>query len=96
MKNGFVPLILAILFAGGCVKESSGDGTCGGYNLVFFYPGNGTTDIFPSKIDHVRMLVYDFTGRLVVDRGIERESLEEYRGGGTRPSVRRLYRGMLG
>ncbi|MCD8071779.1 MAG: FimB/Mfa2 family fimbrial subunit [Alistipes sp.] len=79
-KARLLPLLFVVIFAAGCVGESYDECDTGGYNLVFYYPGNGTSDIFHSKIDHVRMLVYDSAGYMVDDSEIDRESLEQYQG----------------
>ena len=50
-------MIVTLPLAGGCIRENMDD--CKGkVTLRFRYVGDGTTDIFPEKIEHVTMYVY--------------------------------------
>lgn len=79
-RTGLFAALLACLLAG-CVKENLDDCPAeGGYGLVFYYPGNGTTDIFREKIGSVDVYFYDMDGREVLARVLSEAELDRYQG----------------
>lgn len=73
-------LIAALPLMSGCIKENRDD--CKGkVTLRFRYVGDGTTDIFPDKIEHVTMYVYSAAdGSLVATQKYDDNALDAYQG----------------
>lgn len=73
-------LAVALPWLSGCIKENRDD--CKGKVVLRFrYVGDGTTDIFPDKIDKVTMYVYSTaTGALVGTFEYDKSALEILQG----------------
>lgn len=73
-------MIVTLPLAGGCIRENMDD--CKGkVTLRFRYVGDGTTDIFPEKIEHVTMYVYSIAdGSLVAEQRYDDNALTAYQG----------------
>lgn len=84
MRKLYIYLLLSIIvalpLASGCIKENRDD--CKGkVTLRFRYVGDGTTDIFPDKIEHVTMYVYSLAdGKLVAVQKYDDSALNAYQG----------------
>ncbi len=66
MKNRYVISVLAaFVLLSGCIMEDRSDCTCD-VLLSFVYTGDGSTDIFPEKIDKVNLYVYSADGHELV------------------------------
>ncbi|MCD8185909.1 MAG: FimB/Mfa2 family fimbrial subunit [Rikenellaceae bacterium] len=72
--------LLAFLCGASCIREDRSDCPEPGYRVTFYYPGNGDTDIFPEKIDHLLLYVYDAAGDLVDSRSLSRQALALFQG----------------
>lgn len=73
-------MIVTLPLAGGCIRENMDD--CKGkVTLRFRYVGDGTTDIFPEKIEHVTMYVYSIAdGSLAAIQKYDDNALAAYQG----------------
>lgn len=73
-------MIVTLPLAGGCIRENMDD--CKGkVTLRFRYVGDGTTDIFPEKIEHVTMYVYSIAdGSLAAIHKYDDNALAAYQG----------------
>lgn len=73
-------MIVTLPLAGGCIRENMDD--CKGkVTLRFRYVGDGTTDIFPEKIEHVTMYVYSIAdGSLAAIQKYDDKALAAYQG----------------
>lgn len=73
-------MIVTLPLAGGCIREIMDD--CKGkVTLRFRYVGDGTTDIFPEKIEHVTMYVYSIAdGSLAAIQKYDDNALAAYQG----------------
>lgn len=73
-------LLMVLPFLTGCIKEDLDD--CKGkVSLHFRYVGDGTTDIFPSKIEKVTLFVYTADGNhLVTQTEYDKDKLSSYQG----------------
>lgn len=73
-------MIVTLPLAGGCIRENMDD--CKGkVTLRFRYVGDGTTDIFPEKIEHVTMYVYSIAdGSLAAIQKYDDNALTAYQG----------------
>ena len=72
--------IVTMSLATGCIKENMDD-CMGKVTLRFRYVGDGTTDIFPEKIEHVTMYVYSKAdGSLVDEIRYDDKALDAYQG----------------
>lgn len=73
-------MIVTLPLAGGCIRENMDD--CKGkVTLRFRYVGDGTTDIFPEKIEHVTMYVYSIAdGSLAAIQKYDDNTLAAYQG----------------
>ena len=84
MRKLYTYLLLSIIvtlpLAGGCIRENMDD--CKGkVTLRFRYVGDGTTDIFPEKIEHVTMYVYSIAdGSLAAIHKYDDNALAAYQG----------------
>lgn len=81
MRIKHIALLALVLGAlAGCIREDRDD--CkGDITLRFRYDGDGTTDIFPAKIDRVRMYVYSASDNLLAgEYTYDRQALTEYQG----------------
>lgn len=73
-------LAVALPWLNGCIKEDRDDCT-GKVVLRFRYVGDGTTDIFPDKIDKVTMYVFaTANGALVGTFEYDKSALEAFQG----------------
>ena len=74
-------MIVTLPLAGGCIRENMDD--CKGkVTLRFRYVGDGTTDIFPEKIEHVTMYVYSIAdGSLAAIQKYDDNALAAYQAG---------------
>ena len=73
-------MVVTLPLAGGCIRENMDD--CKGkVTLRFRYVGDGTTDIFPEKIEHVTMYVYSIAdGSLAAIQKYDDNALAAYQG----------------
>mgnify|MGYP002438551860 FL=1 len=73
-------MIVTLPLAGGGIRENMDD--CKGkVTLRFRYVGDGTTDIFPEKIEHVTMYVYSIAdGSLAAIQKYDDNALAAYQG----------------
>ena len=73
-------LLMTLPLLSSCIKEDLDD--CKGkVSLLFRYVGDGTTDIFPEKIDKVTLFVYTADGsRLVEQHEYDKQDLSSYQG----------------
>ncbi len=77
MRKAFILYILILLPVTGCIKESLDD--CGTI-LYFSYPGDGTKDIFPQKIQKVNLYIYNNNNACVQRAVLNRKELNHQHG----------------
>lgn len=68
----------AIVMLTSCIKESYDD--CERCKITFSYVGDGTTDIFPQKVNGVSLYVYDEQDNCLMTRSLDKSALEQYQG----------------
>ncbi|MCD7930033.1 MAG: FimB/Mfa2 family fimbrial subunit [Tannerellaceae bacterium] len=83
MKKWWVNILFLwgmLILAPGCIKENFDDCFQGPYEIYFLYNGNGTTDIFNSKIETVLLYVFDTDGGYVDRYAVSKAALHEFQG----------------
>lgn len=83
MKKWWVNILFLwgmLILAPGCIKENFDDCFQGPYEIYFLYNGNGTTDIFNSKIETVQLYVFDTDGGYVDRYAVSKAALHEFQG----------------
>ncbi len=72
-------LTVAVALAAGCIRDDRSDCTCS-VDLSFLYYGDGTSDIFPTKVDKVNLYVYSSANVLVEEHTYNKSALSERQG----------------
>ncbi|MCD7935257.1 MAG: FimB/Mfa2 family fimbrial subunit [Tannerellaceae bacterium] len=77
---GILVLWGVLLLVSGCIKENVDNCFRNAYLLSFIYYGDGTADIFDSKIESVRLYVFDTDGEYVTHYSVPETELADFQG----------------